>query len=227
MENNSIKVLKFEECLPIIEREIQKRKSKWTLDAIAWMDWEDVSQNLRIHIANKFEKWDQARPLQNWLARVIHNQLVNAIRNHYSNFSPICNKCQAFDGCDECSIYSKQRDNCPLFANWKKTKLSAYNVKLPLSSFYHEQELHDIPHDGVDMDKAAHNIHIQMKTVLKLHEYKIYSMLFIDHKTEQEVADRLPFSKNRNKDLYKVKQLKKKFVTKVRQIIYAGEIDIR
>jgi len=220
-----IKLLTFEECFPIIEREIQKRRPNWTLDAIAWMDWDDVSQNLRIHIAKKFAMWDQTRPLQNWLAAVIHHQLVNSIRNNYTNFSPVCNKCAAYDG-GVCSIYGEKRDSCPLFLHWKKTKESAYNIKLPLSSFYHEQEIQEITKEELDVDKAASNIHIKMKGCLRINEYKIYSLLFINHLSEEEVANRIFFSKNKEKDVLKVKQLKKKFINKVKDLLYGGEIDI-
>lgn len=222
-----IKKLTFEDCYPVIDREIQKRRSKWTLDAIAWMNWDDVAQNLRIHINKKFSMWDQSRPLQNWLAAVIHHQLVNSIRNLYTNFSPICNKCAAFDGADGCIIYGDKRDECPLYCQWKKTKEKAYNLKLPLSSFYHEQEIQEIPHEDIDMDKAAINIHDKMELLLKAYEFRIYSLLFINHKTEQEIIDIMGLGKNRTKELSKLKQLKKKFLDKVRQLIYNGEVDIK
>ncbi len=217
----------FESCLPIIEKEIQKRRAVWTLDAISWMDWDDVCQNLRIHIANKFHLWKQHLPLANWLAAVIHNQLVNVIRNLYTNFSPVCNKCAAYDGCEGCAIYADRRDNCPLFSHWKKNKESAYNVKLPLSYVYHEQEIQEMPKEEIDMDKAAVNIHEKMELILNPHEFRVYSLLFVNHKTEIEVVDILAGKRGKVKELNKIKQLKKKFVEKVRKLIYAGEIDIR
>ncbi len=217
----------FEDCFAIIEQEIQKRRPKWTLDAIAWMDWQDVAQNLRIHISKKFSLWDQSKPLQPWLAAVIHNQLVNAIRNLYTNFSSTCNKCMAYDGCGGCEIYGEKRENCPDYSKWKATKENAYNLKLPLSSVYHEQEIQSIPHDEFDLDKAAVNIHEKMELILKPNDFRVYSLLFVNHKTEQEAADILNLTKNRSNDLNKIKQLKKKFVDKVRKLIYNGEVDIR
>ena len=43
----------FEESIDIINSEIQKRKHRWHLTAIAWMDFDDVSQRLRLHIYKK------------------------------------------------------------------------------------------------------------------------------------------------------------------------------
>ena len=108
----------------------------------------------------------------------------------------------------------------------EKTKESAYNLKLPLSAVYHEQEIHDIPHEHLDMDKATLNIHDKMESLLKPMEFRVYSLLFIHHKTELEVIEILNWSKDQNKDLVKVKQLRKKIVEKVKKRLYAGEIDI-
>ena len=41
---------KFEDCRDVIDQEISKRRNKWTLTSIAWMDFDDISQILKIHI---------------------------------------------------------------------------------------------------------------------------------------------------------------------------------
>ena len=38
----------FEDFIEQIDAEIRKRKSKWSLNSIAWMDFEDVSQIIKI-----------------------------------------------------------------------------------------------------------------------------------------------------------------------------------
>ena len=50
--NEKVK-LKFEDFIDTIDEEISKRKNKWTLTSIAWMDFEDISQILKIHIFKK------------------------------------------------------------------------------------------------------------------------------------------------------------------------------
>ena len=46
----------FEQSIDVIDEEISKRRSRWHLTAISWMDFQDVSQRLRIHI---YKKWDK------------------------------------------------------------------------------------------------------------------------------------------------------------------------
>ena len=57
------KKLKFEDCIQVVDTEINKRRSKWNLTALAWMDFDDVSQILRIHIYKKWHLYDQAKLL--------------------------------------------------------------------------------------------------------------------------------------------------------------------
>ena len=59
--------IKFEENISIIDEEINKRRNKWTLSSIAWIDFEDISQILKIHIFKKWHLFDQEKPLLPWL----------------------------------------------------------------------------------------------------------------------------------------------------------------
>ena len=74
------KELHFEDCIDIIDTEITKRKNKWNLTALAWMDFDDVSQILRIHIFRKWHLYDQTKKLTPWINRIISNQIKNLIR---------------------------------------------------------------------------------------------------------------------------------------------------
>ena len=101
----------FEECIDIIDEEIRKRKSKWNLQSLAWMDFEDVSQIIKIHINNKWHLYDIKQPLRPWLNRIISNQLKNLIRNNYGNFTRPCLKCAASEENDGCKLFKKQLYN--------------------------------------------------------------------------------------------------------------------
>ena len=74
------KKLIFEECIEIIDAELQKRKNRWNLTSLAWMDYDDVSQIIRIHIHKKWNLYDQSKPLAPWLNRIISNQIKNIIK---------------------------------------------------------------------------------------------------------------------------------------------------
>ena len=99
---------RFEDVIKEINTEIQKRKGKWNLTILSWMDFDDDAQIIRIHIYKKWHLYDPQKPLSPGLNRIISNQIKNLIRNNYGNFSRPCLKCAAAEGEDLCTIYQKQ-----------------------------------------------------------------------------------------------------------------------
>jgi len=219
----------FESKIDSINSEIIKRKSKWNLTAINWMDFSDVAQILRIHIYKKWHLYNPTKPLAPWVNRIISNQIKNLIRNNYSNFTRPCLKCAAAETEEGCAIYGKQCSSCPLFANWEKSKKNAHDTKLTLSIENHSQEVNDMPTDNINVEKAAGNIHMKMQKVLKPIEWKVYTALYIDGKNEEETAKIMGYrttEKNRIAGYKQIKNIKKAIIFKVRKYLYNGEIDI-
>jgi hypothetical protein len=219
----------FESLIDSINSEIIKRKNKWNLTAINWMDFSDVSQILRIHIYKKWHLYDPKKPLAPWVNRIISNQIKNLIRNNYSNFTRPCLKCAAAEGDDGCAIYSSQCNNCPLYANWEKSKKNAHDTKLTLSIENHHQEINDKPTDNFNMEKTAENIHTKMQKVLKPIEWKVYQHLYIEGKDEEQTAKLMGYrtsEKNRIAGYKQIKNIKKIIIVKVKKHLYNGDIDI-
>ena len=219
----------FESLIDSINSEIIKRKNKWNLTAINWMDFSDVSQILRIHIYKKWHLYDPNKPLAPWVNRIISNQIKNLIRNNYSNFTRPCLKCAAAEGDDGCAIYSNQCKSCPLYANWEKSKKNAHDTKLTLSIENHHQEINDKPTDNFNMEKTAENIHIKMQKVLKPIEWKVYQHLYIEGKDEEQTAKLMGYrtsEKNRIAGYKQIKNIKKMIILKVKKHLYNGDIDI-
>lgn len=222
--------IKFEEKILEIDQEIFKRKNKWNLTSLAWMDFNDVAQILRIHINNKWNQYDQGQPLAPWVNRIITNQIRNLIRNYYGNFSRPCLKCSAFEGESLCSIYGKQSTACALYAKWVKSKKNAYDTKLPVSMENHTQEIYNKPSQELNIDDGVEDIHSKLKNKLKPNEWIFYSKVYIEHKSELEAAKALGYKtteKNRDAGYKQIKNLKKSIIAKVKKIIYSGEIDIK
>ena len=218
----------FEDCIAEINTEINKRKSKWSLTALTWMDFDDVAQILRIHIYKKWALYDPARPLGPWINRVISSQIKNLIRNNYGNYSRPCLKCAANEGEDLCSIYTKQCSECPLYAQWEKTKKGAYDTKLPLPLEHHTQEVFSRTEDALDIDKTGENLHKRMFVVLKPTEWRIYKALYVDNITEDAVAQLLGYKtteENRSPGYKHIKNIKKSIIAKVKKVLRNGEID--
>ena len=80
----------YEDCSDIIDQAILKQKYKWRLNAVRWFDFDDVEQIIKSHISKKWHMWDQSRPLEPWIGRIISNQIRNLLRNHYGNYTNPC-----------------------------------------------------------------------------------------------------------------------------------------
>jgi len=227
-KNDDKTSLIFEDCIQIINEEINKRRPKWMLTAIQWMDWDDIGQLLRIHISKKWQLWDQTRNLRPWLHSLITHQISNLIRNHYGNHVRPCLKCSAAEDENLCSIYTVQCSSCPLYAKWLKTKKSANDIKLPVSIEHHVNELSNMPNETIDFNKAVQNLHTKMKSVLKPAEYMVYEFLYINNGNENDVAKLLGFKtseKNRMAGYRQVKNIKDSILKKAKDLIYKNEID--
>lgn len=225
----SVKKSKFEDRIKEIDLEISKRRAKWNLTALSWMDFDDVSQILRIHIFKKWHLYDHSKPLAPWLNRIISNQIKNLIRNNYGNFCRPCLRCAAAEGVDLCKIYGKQDSSCPLYANWYKTKKSAHDLKIPVPLENHSQEVYSMHGDQFDIVENSKRLHKKMKEILKPLEWKVYELLYIKNMNEEDVAKKMGYKtneKNRSPGYKQIKNIKKSIITKVKRCLFREEIDI-
>lgn len=219
----------YEECLPEIDREISKRKNRWLLSSISWLDYEDVAQIIRIHIFKKWDQYQQHLPLGPWINMIISNQTRNIVRNLYGNYSKPCLTCSENQGDNLCGLFGTQCNTCPLYAKWEKGKKRAHDVKLTLPLENHQQEVHNILSDNLQIDQAASQLHQKMKLLLKPVEWKVYRHLYIQQKEEDGLAKILGFKSNENGRSagYKmIFNLKKAILVKVKKVLSEGEIDL-
>lgn len=225
---NYKKKLQFEDCVDIVDNEIQKRKAKWHLTAVQWLDYDDISQILRIHIYKKFYMWDQSRPIEPWLNVIISHQISNLLRNNYGNYSRPCLKCPANEGGDLCSIYGTQCNACRFYKKWSKTKKQAYDSKLPLPLEHHSQEVYDKPDININIERGVVDLDKHMKKALKPAEYKVFKYLYVEGEKEEKVAKMLGFrttEKGRQAGYRQLKNLKDGIISKVKAAVYNNDID--
>ncbi len=229
-KKKAIKVLRYEDCVEIIDEEIAKKRYKWNLTSLAWIDFEDVSQILRFHIFKKWNLYDQTKSLKPWIRTIIANQIKNLIRNHYTNFIKPCAKCEAAREEVGCAIYKVQSSSCPLYKNWEKNKKAGFSAKMPLPLENYKQEAYHIENNNtVDVERNANILHKKMKEVLKPHEWKIYSYLYIDNLSELDAAKKMGYKtseKNKSPGYKQIKNTKKKIVKIAKDIVYNNEIDM-
>jgi RNA polymerase sigma factor (sigma-70 family) len=221
--------LKFEKSLDLINAEILKRKNKWTLSALNWIDFEDVAQIVRFHLYKKWDLYDPAKPILPWINRIISNQIKNIIRNNYGNYARPCLKCAAALGDSGCRIYGEQNQVCPMFDNWKKTKKNAYDIKMAVSIEDHPTEINNKSQETLDIQKATINLNIIMEKVLKPMEWQVYELLYIQLKSEEQVCKilKLKFDKTSKSGYNKqLRNIQKSIIKKAKLAINNGEVDI-
>ena len=220
---------KFEE----IDNEIKKRRGKWRLTSLSWIDFDDVSQIIRAHIYKKWDQWDQSRHLLPWINKIITNQLKNILRNYYHNFVKPCTSCpfnqsQADDG-ELCGFTKSgvQDDTCPLLAKWLKSKKHAYDVKMPVPMENIPVQIGTMASENIDIDAAIAQINKILKEKLSAKHYNIFDMLFIQAMSEEEVAKELGYrtsEKGRKAGYKQIKNLKKMFREKIIKILETSDI---
>ena len=219
----------FEDSIPEINEEIKKRKSKWKLTSISWMDFDDISQILRLHIYKKWHMYDSSKPLAPWLNRIITNQIKNLVRNNYGNYAKHCLRCAAAEGDDLCVIYNNQGPDCPLYSNWEKNKKSAHDIKIPLPLEDHEHLFKGNEYDYFSFETSIGKLNKILPQFLKPIEWKVYKYLFIDNLSEEKVAKLMGYKtseKNRSPGYKQIKNIKKSIIAKVKKIISEDKADI-
>jgi RNA polymerase sigma factor (sigma-70 family) len=228
--------LKYEECYTIIEEELNKRRGKWFLTSLAWIDFDDVKQIISTHLYKKWTQWDQARPLRPWLNRIISNQLKNILRNYYSNYAKPCLNCpfnqsgvteEGEMGLCGFTESKSQCGECPLYAKWEKTKKSAYDIKMAVTLENHVHEIKSSHNSSFEIEEAEKKLHKEMQEVLSEKSYEIYTMLFIKNMTDEEVANKLGYKtteKGRKAGYKQIKNLKKQFKAKAEKILKTKDI---
>ena len=223
----------FSDCIYIVDNELQKRKSRWRLNSIAWMDFDDVCQKIRLHIFTKWEQWDNKRALRPWVNTIITNQMTNLVRNNYTSFSKPCLQCKHNQGGNLCALYGSQSSACEEFSKWETGKRDAYLVKMPVSlnsSIPNKDEegqknqtldIRDT-YSYIDYESKTAAFHESMKGKLSAIDWKVYSFLYVENLDEIEAAKLMGYKtseKNRSPGYKQIKKIKNKIYKIARQIL--------
>lgn len=219
----------FEEKLKEIEAALERKRSKWDLDAVTYIDYDDIKQVIMAHIYKKWHLWDQNKPIEPWLSRVVSNQFKNLLRNHYGNYVRPCLRCEFNIGGDGCgkTVSTIQDTSCSMYADWAKKKKTAYDIKLAVTMENHIHEIHSRRDESINLDEATIRLTKKIKTQLNSRHFEAFKMLFVQNKSEEEVARYLGFKtseKKRSAGYKQIKNLKKIFQEKAKKIIEENDI---
>ena len=219
----------FEDKLQEIETALERKRSKWDLDALAYVDYDDIKQIIMHHIHKKWHLWDQSKPIEPWLSRVVSNQFKNLLRNHYGNYARPCLRCPYNLGGTECSKTKsgEQDGSCAKYKEWEGKKKAAYDIKLAVTMEHHTNEVYEKRDTFLDLERATTKLEAEMKKNLSKRHFVAFKMLFVQNKSEQEVAKYLGFrtsEKKRSAGYKQIKNLKKIFQEKAKEIIKEKDI---
>ena len=98
---------------------------------------------------------------------------------------------------------------------------------MPLEN--HSQEIYSQQDDKIDINENIERVHKKMKEILKPIEWKVYRLLYIDHKNEEEAAKSMGYrttEKGRSPGYKQIKNIKRTIIKKVKASIENGSIDI-
>lgn len=98
-------------------------------------DFEDMKQQAAIFAMEGLEKYDNKRPLENFLWTHVRNRLFNYKRNNYQRPDKPCHTCPFFDksyACsnNQCSKFTEKKD-CELYLAWHERNDAKKNIMQP------------------------------------------------------------------------------------------------
>ena len=100
-------------------------------------DFDDMKQQAAIFAIEGLEKYDNSRPLENFLWTHVRNRLFNYKRNNYQRPDKPCLTCPLYDKfCKQslsgCTKY-ENKDDCELYAGWIARNDTKKNIMVPQS----------------------------------------------------------------------------------------------
>jgi len=97
--------------------------------------YEDMKQQAAIFALEGLKKYDNKRPLENFLWTHVRNRLFNYKRDNYQRPDLPCHTCPFYDikfetTQNQCTEY-KNKDNCSLYSSWVKRNSDKKNIMKP------------------------------------------------------------------------------------------------
>jgi len=122
-----------EEFLRVLENISQRLGHKFKF---GYHSYEDMKQQAAIFALEGLEKYDNSRPLENFLWTHVRNRLFNYKRDNYQRPDKPCIGCPFFDSnyqesSDQCKKYSQKLD-CSEFAVWHNRNNNKKNIMKPV-----------------------------------------------------------------------------------------------
>ena len=146
------------------------------------------------------------------------NQFKNLLRNYYGNY---------VNPCPEYRFSNHDPSKCLVCKKWHKSKKSAYDIKLAVTIENHTNEIIEKKDTFFDLEVATEKLSKEIKKELTPRQFTAFKMLFVQNKSEEEVARFLGFKtseRKRSAGYKQIKNLKKIFQEKAKTILKEKDI---
>lgn len=185
----------YEEKMPIINECLLAKKYKWNSNTIIWKQWEDVSQDIKLHFYLQWYQYDKSKPLKPWLITIIDNQVFNIKRNAWGKFAKPCVTCDASLPSNMCKLFTYQSEECPQYNHWQKNKEVAYNLNNAVSMDSPTRDESDILNIQSEFKKMVYEIEDELNHEMTSREKEFYNLYFVQNLKEDEVTRRMNLQK--------------------------------
>lgn len=121
-----------EEFLRVLDNISKRLANKFKF---AYHSFEDMKQQAAIFALEGLERYDNSRPLENFLWTHVRNRLFNYKRNNYQRPDKPCLTCEFFDkfckkSTNQCAQY-EDKYACSLYSAWAKRNENKKNIIQP------------------------------------------------------------------------------------------------
>jgi len=121
-----------EEFLKVLDNISKKLGHKFKF---GYHDFDDMKQQAAIFAMEGLERYDNSRPLENFLWTHVRNRLFNYKRNNYQRPDKPCLTCPFYDkhySCsnNQCSEF-KDKTECELYSSWSTRNEAKKNIMKP------------------------------------------------------------------------------------------------
>lgn len=150
--------------------------------------YEDMKQQAAIFALEGLEKYDNTRPLENFLWTHVRNRLFNFKRDNYQRPDKPCLSCPFYDpklklSSNQCEKYTNKND-CELYNSWETRNASKKNIMKPVAI----EDIKEYFSDHTNTDATDSMFNKELIDMLDTHIPSQYRETYLKFKYGEKVS---------------------------------------